>query len=119
MEQGTLFCDERFLESWAGSIITDPATAVVELVANCWDAYATEVHITWPDLKTKRQFQITDNGHGMTRDEFQHIWRTIAYNRVAQHGTTTNPPEGVTGQPRPVYGRNGKGRFATFCFVDE
>jgi len=39
MEQRTLLYDERFLESYAGAIITDPATAIVELVANCWDAY--------------------------------------------------------------------------------
>lgn len=40
MEQRTLLYDERFLESYAGAIITDPATAIVELVANCWDATA-------------------------------------------------------------------------------
>lgn len=119
MEQKTLLYDERFLESYAGAIITDPATAIVELVANCWDAYATKVHITWPDSETQRQFKITDNGHGMTRDEFQHIWRTIAYNRVSAQGTKTNPPADVTGSPRLVFGKNGKGRFASFCFANE
>lgn len=119
MDQGILFYDERFLESWAGSIITVPATAIVELIANCWDAYATEVQITWPDLEAGRPFQISDNGHGMTRDEFQQIWRTIAYNRTLHHGSTTNPPDGVLGQPRLVFGKNGKGRFATFCFANE
>lgn len=119
MEQRSLLYDERFLESYAGSIITDPSTAIVELIANCWDAYATEVFVTWPDSKTKRQFKIRDNGHGMTRDEFQHIWRTIAYNRISAQGTTTNPPDGVTGQPRTVFGKNGKGRFASFCFASE
>jgi DNA mismatch repair ATPase MutL len=64
MEQRTLLYDERFLESYAGAIITDPATAVVELVANCWDAYATEVKITWPDVELQRQFKISDNGQG-------------------------------------------------------
>jgi hypothetical protein len=119
MEQATLLYDERFLESYAGAIITDPATAIVELVANCWDAYATKVSITWPDTETQRQFKITDNGHGMTRDEFQYIWRTIAYNRVSAQGTTTNPPADIAGQPRLVFGKNGKGRFASFCFASE
>ncbi|AIY39893.1 hypothetical protein LT85_0733 [Collimonas arenae] len=119
MEQRTLLYDERFLESYAGSIITDPSTAIVELVANCWDAYATKVFITWPDVKTERQFKITDNGHGMTREEFQHIWRTIAYNRISAQGATTEPPEDVSGQPRTVFGKNGKGRFASFCFTSE
>lgn len=119
MEQRTLLYDERFLESYAGSIITDPATAIVELVANCWDAYATEVKITWPDHKLERQFKIVDNGHGMTRDEFQHIWRTIAYNRLSTGNATTLPPADVQGLPRAVFGKSGKGRFASFCFSTE
>ena len=119
MEQRALLYDERFLESYAGAIITDPATAIVELVANCWDAYATEVNITWPDTQLEKQFKITDNGHGMTRDEFQHIWRTIAYNRLSSGGATTAPPQDVQGSPRLVFGKNGKGRFASFCFASE
>lgn len=119
MEQRTLLYDERFLESYAGAIITDPATAIVELVANCWDAYATEVNITWPDAKLEKQFKISDNGHGMTREEFQHIWRTIAYNRLSSGGNTIAPPEDVQGLPRLVFGKNGKGRFASFCFASE
>jgi len=119
MEQTTLLYDERFLESYAGAIITDPATAVVELVANCWDAYATEVAITWPNTAQQRQFKIVDNGHGMTRDEFQHIWRTIAYNRLSSGQANTSPPPDVQGQPRTVFGKNGKGRFASFCFASE
>jgi hypothetical protein len=119
MEQRTLLYDERFLESYAGAIITDPATAIVELVANCWDAYATEVKITWPDVQLEKQFKISDNGHGMTRAEFQHIWRTIAYNRLSSGGSTTSPPDDVQGLPRLVFGKNGKGRFASFCFASE
>jgi len=119
MEQKTLLYDERFLESYAGAIITDPATAIVELVANSWDAYATEVNVTWPNTQLEQQFKITDNGHGMTRDEFQYIWRTIAYNRLSSGGNTTEPPEDVQGTPRLVFGKNGKGRFASFCFASE
>ncbi len=119
MEQKTLLYDERFLESYAGAIITDPATAIVELVANAWDAYATEVSIAWPDAKQEKQFKIVDNGHGMTRDEFQYIWRTIAYNRLSTGGAQTSPPPDVQGQPRTVFGKNGKGRFASFCFASE
>lgn len=119
MEQQPLLYDERFLESYAGPIISDPSTAIVELVANCWDAYATEVRITLPSRKDERQFKIEDNGKGMTRYAFQHIWRTIAYNRVAAEGTKVGPPPGVAGPPRTVFGKNGKGRFASFCFASE
>lgn len=119
MEQTTLFYDERFLESYAGAIISDPSIAIVELVANCWDAYATEVEVSWPDSGAQKQFKIKDNGLGMTLEEFQHIWRTIAYNRLAANGSTVSPPLGVNGHPRAVFGKNGKGRFATFCFATE
>ncbi|HEV8716740.1 MAG TPA: ATP-binding protein, partial [Candidatus Binatia bacterium] len=116
MEQTELFYEERFLKSWAGSIITDPTTAIVELVANCWDAYATEVKIDWPDPTTQKQFAISDDGHGMTREEFQYIWRALSYDRVTRHGPIMHPPHDVQGPPRRVYARNGKGRFASFCF---
>ncbi|MEN5250604.1 ATP-binding protein [Alcaligenes aquatilis] len=116
-QQEDLFYEDRFLESWAGSIITNPSTAIVELVANCWDAYATEVSISWPDPTTKKQFSITDNGKGMTRAEFDYIWRAMSYNRIAKGGDTTAPPPGVVGIPRLVFGKNGKGRFASFCLA--
>jgi len=119
MEQRSLLYDARFLESYAGAIVTEPATAIVELVANCWDAYATQVEITWPDVEADQQFRIRDNGHGMTREEFQHIWRTIAYNRLSIQGAIALPPQDVDGLPRTVFGKNGKGRFASFCFADE
>lgn len=114
-----LFFERRFLDTYAGTIISDPATAIVELVANCWDAYATEAWIVWPDLETDRQFSIRDNGKGMTRDEFKFIWRAMSYDRVSRFGTTTEPPDGLEGLVREVFGRNGKGRFASFCFSSE
>ena len=68
-----LFYEARFLDSYAGPIISNPTIAIVELVANCWDAYATEVKILWPDKAQSRQFSIADNGKGMPRDEFKFI----------------------------------------------
>ena len=120
MAQDDLFYDERFLESWVGSIVSNPNTAIVELVANCWDAYSTEVKIIWPDFSSDRRFSIADNGIGMTKDEFLNIWRTLAYDRIKNGGgLLTSPPPDVIGLPRPVFGKNGKGRFASFCFAKE
>ncbi|MBJ9624644.1 ATP-binding protein [Burkholderia multivorans] len=118
MQQEDLFYEDRFLESWAGAIITNPSTAIVELVANCWDAYATEVKISWPDPKSNKQFSISDNGKGMTKAEFDYIWRAMSYDRIAKGGATTAPPPGVEGLPRSVFGKNGKGRFASFCLTN-
>ncbi|MGK8194748.1 ATP-binding protein [Burkholderia cepacia] len=118
LHQEDLFYEDRFLESWAGAIITNPSTAIVELVANCWDAYATEVKISWPDPKSNKQFSISDNGKGMTKAEFDYIWRAMSYDRIAKGGATTAPPPGVEGLPRFVFGKNGKGRFASFCLTN-
>jgi Histidine kinase-, DNA gyrase B-, and HSP90-like ATPase len=114
--QGTLF-DERFLGKHAGAIMADPTTALVELVANCWDAYATEVNIGWPDTKSNTPFSIADNGCGMTKDEFSTRWRTLDYDRAAHQGILVQPPSGLgDARPRKVYGYNGRGRHAAFHF---
>jgi hypothetical protein len=107
--------DPRFLEDHAGSIIKDPTTALVELVANAWDAYATKVEITWPTAD--QAFEIKDNGHGMTEEQLNARWRRFNYNRVGELGEYTDPPENLVGyRPRRAFGRNGKGRYAAFCF---
>lgn len=114
-ENVPLTYDPRFLEDHAGSIIKDPTTALVELVANAWDAYATRVDITWPS--DTQAFEIKDNGKGMTEEELNARWRRFNYNRVSELGELTDPPEDLPGhRPRRAFGRNGKGRYAAFCF---
>ena len=66
-----LLFDERFLERHAGSIIAEPSVAIVELVANAWDTWATEVNIVWPDRGSGTELSIRDNGKGMTEAQFR------------------------------------------------
>lgn len=114
-----LLFDQRFLDRHAGSIILDPAVAIVELVANCWDAYATDVVITWPNQGTQKLFSIADNGKGMTVAEFERRWGTIDYNKIVEEGSYSSPPSEMKGfPPRSTYGRNGRGRHAGFLFSD-
>lgn len=115
-----VFYEERFLESFTGSnILKDPKTAVVELVANAWDAGATKVDIVWPDERAGVCFSIEDNGHGMTEEAIDRIWRTLAYDRIKSQGEFAQFPDELNLPPRLAFGRNGKGRFAGFCFGDE
>jgi hypothetical protein len=58
----------NFLKDYAGHIITDPRVAVIELIANSYDAGATRVDVGWPDAG--QIFSISDNGIGMTGTEF-------------------------------------------------
>lgn len=116
-DDASLFFDNRFLERHAGSIIQDPAIAIVELVANAWDAWATRVDIVWPEAGSDRYFEIEDNGKGMSEAQFRLRWRTLDYDRVRTQGKQSLPPPELGGlQPREPYGRNGKGRHAAFRF---
>lgn len=108
----------NFLRDHAGHIITDPRTAITELIANAYDAGATAVDITWPD-DTEGQFSITDNGTGMTKAEFGRRWKTLAYERLKEQGHSVEFPPGVAKRQRTAFGRNGKGRHAAFCFSDK
>lgn len=111
MEQTPLF-GPKFLDKFIGKyILYDPRVAIVELIANAWDAGAKEVRVVWP-ANNEQFFSIQDNGIGMSRDEFLARWRTLSYDRVASQGETIE----VDGRVRTVYGRNGVGRFAGFCF---
>jgi signal transduction histidine kinase len=66
-------CADRFLQDHAGQIISEPRTAILELIANAYDAGATEILIDWPEEKGQ-VLQVADNGIGMTQDEFQKRW---------------------------------------------
>lgn len=116
--QGALF-DERFLERHAGEIIRDPEVAIVELVANAWDAWATRVDIRWAERGNEQVFSITDDGKGMSKEKFERRWRTLDYNKLTEEGATAAPPEELKQfGSRRSYGRNGKGRHAAFRFGD-
>jgi hypothetical protein len=107
-----------FLHDHAGQIIDDPSVAIVELVANCYDAGANKVTIQWPATPGK-VLSITDNGTGMTRKELERRWLTLAYDRPAEQGTEVVFPADIPPAKRTAFGHNGKGRFSPFCFADE
>src|ERR1019366_7415767 len=107
----------NFLKDHAGHIITDPKTAITELIANAYDAGAMAVDITWPDDKVG-PFAIADNGTGMTHEEFNRRWRTLSYDRLKEQWAGVEFPPGVPKRHRTAFGRNGKGRHAAFCFSD-
>lgn len=109
---------DSFLEHHAGSIIADPHYALIELVANCWDAGADRVDIEW--LRSDGQcLSIQDNGTGMTYEEFTQRWTQLHYNRLKYQGNTVEFPPKSTKRKRVPFGRNGIGRHAMFCLADK
>lgn len=109
---------DEFLRHHAGQIVTDQNYAIVELVANCWDAGSTDVVIKWPE--EGGLLSVQDNGIGMTKTELLYRWGKFNYNRIAeQNGNNAIFPPKTSHGKRKVFGRNGVGRHAMFCFSDE
>jgi hypothetical protein len=113
---GSLF-EDNYLTRGLGSIANQADVALTELVANSWDAGATEVKIIIPD-KHGEKLIIEDNGIGLTSDEFQNRWMKLRYDRIKNQGKRVVFPKGVEGS-RFAYGRNGVGRHGLLCFNDE
>jgi len=113
--QGALFEDDYLVRS-LGGIVSQPETALTELVANAWDAGATEVKIFIPSEKGQK-LTVEDNGVGMSQEDFHNRWMKLRYNRVKHQGKKVIFPIGVQGT-RFAYGRNGVGRHGLLCFND-
>lgn len=109
--------EKDFIERTYSSVVSDVSIAFSELVANSWDAGATNVTITLPNRRDDLII-IEDNGSGMTDAEFQQRWMTIAYNRVTHQGEYIEYDSAKGKVRRLAYGRNGVGRHAMLCFDD-
>lgn len=126
MEQDSLFgasYHPRFLDKFLGNMVKDPVIALIELVANSFDAGAKNVYIKWPatkELGGVSKFEIADDGKGLSLSEFKKIWGTLNYDRIANQGDTIHVYDNNNLiETRTVYGKNGKGRFSSFCFNDK
>src|ERR1700733_8739276 len=110
--------DPRFFEDAIGrTLLSDPKVAIIELIANAWDAFARKVTIQLPNTETGQTFSIEDNGCGMTHAEFSDRWMELSYNRIEHQGIYAEKPPACQSLPdRKAFGRNGKGRHAGFCF---
>jgi hypothetical protein len=106
-----------FLRDHAGHLVSEPRIAIVELIANAYDAGATDVKVTWPD-EEGGHFEIADDGTGMTAEEFCRRWKTLCYNRMQEQGAVVQFPPGVKQKKRIAFGTSGKGRHSAFCFAD-
>jgi hypothetical protein len=109
---------EGFFHDHLGQILRDPSIAILELVANSYDAGADKVQVEWPEVPGA-VLAVTDNGTGMTRGEFEHRWRGLSYDRESEQGIEVEFPPDIPKRQRSAFGHNGKGRFSPFCFGDE
>lgn len=68
----TLTTDERVFARITDGIYREPASALRELIANAYDADATEVRIS-TDAPRFSRIVIRDNGHGLTEEALVHV----------------------------------------------
>ena len=78
-----------------------------EVVANSWDADATNVDI---EIETER-ITITDDGHGMTLDDINGKYLEVGYER------RTHEPVKTKNYNRDVMGRKGIGKLSLFSIA--
>lgn len=113
---GSLF-EDNFLVRTLGNLALQPDIALTELVANAWDAGATEVELFIPD-KIGQPLIIKDNGIGLSDRDFKDRWMKLGYDRIKNQGKSVEFATGLD-LKRVAYGRNGVGRHGLLCFNDE
>jgi hypothetical protein len=101
----------RILDSLGIQMYQSPVAALAELVANAWDANATEVDIVLPKaLNDGAVIVVKDNGDGMTFQECQDNYLNVGRNRRVGIGAAP--------AKRPILGRKGIGKLAGFGIAD-
>ena len=104
IERGALSftIESRILRELGERLVKQPEVALLELVKNAYDADAHTCEIKYepPD-----RIVISDDGHGMTLDEFKNGWM-----RVGTSSKEALPHSSIFG--RVITGEKGIGRFA-------
>lgn len=96
------------IKHFGKNLYTTNPPAIAELVANAWDAYATECKIMF----INDGLLIIDNGIGMTDEEFKERYAKSGYDKDYQ----IRIPEGF--KERPYMGKKGIGKFSAFSLSD-
>lgn len=92
----------RIVREFGERLVKKPEVALLELIKNAYDADAESCSI---EYNYPASITVSDNGHGMTIDEFINGWMRIG---------TASKQERATSRrfKRPVSGEKGIGRFA-------
>lgn len=96
-----------------GENYTSSEKALKELIDNAWDAEASEVHVTVPNILTDSPIIVRDDGSGMKTAELEAEYLNIASPRFTRKGERT------PNLKRLVKGRKGIGKFAGLILASE
>lgn len=98
----------RVFAALGADLVTSDVVALTELVKNSYDAFASNVWISFGETKTGEKYiKIKDDGQGMTRNTIENVWCTVA--TPFRHDN----PVAVSGdKKRRVSGDKGLGRLS-------
>ena len=105
----TLQVDYQIIEHFSEHLYDSPNKAVEELVANSFDAFATEVRVFTPGPYTANRVIAWDNGESMDVEGLQQLW-WIAKSPKS-NGDRVEEREGKT---RKIIGKFGIGKLASY-----
>ncbi|KAF0111750.1 MAG: histidine kinase [Chloroflexi bacterium] len=101
----------RLFTALGAELVTNDLVAILELVKNSYDAYASEVIVRiYQETNGQKENQILeifDDGQGMTRDVIENVWCVIATPYKLE-----NPIQTYQGNKRRVSGEKGLGRLS-------
>ena len=98
----------RVFAALGADLVTNDVVAVIELVKNSYDAYATRVDVIFGnDEKLGRYLDIVDDGVGMNRETLEEAWCVVATPYRLQ-----NPIVSKGRNTRRVAGKKGLGRLS-------
>jgi hypothetical protein len=106
----TLTISLNVLEHLGINLYSNVPSVLSEIVANAWDADATEVRVNWD--RPNGRIVIQDDGIGMNPQEVNDRFLTVGYRR-------RDGQPGTTGKGRHPMGRKGIGKLSLFSIADD
>lgn len=98
----------RAFKALGADLVTNDVVAIIELVKNAYDAYATTVDIRFREIDGVEALEIEDNGSGMTRRVIGEAWCTVATPYRQENPVVTRPGK----RNRRTSGAKGLGRLS-------
>ena len=132
LENIALRLSPKVLQHISSNIYRQPASAFKELASNAFDASATNFEIKFKikfldkknnegaELAELDSIEITDDGEGISYQDFQSIFTNIGYSRkVRDLSYDSQDAFNKTIKSRPIIGRIGIGLFSVVAASDE
>ena len=102
--------DYNILNHLGLNLYSSAPNVLAEVIANAWDADATEVRVEFDMEKT--EVTISDNGSGMDQNDINNKYLNVGYQK--RRGTTNY----TTTKGRKPMGRKGIGKLSLFSIAD-